>query len=144
MKDILKDFFIHNSTLGMLKGEGQYGNEASVKWSGKDFTELSFLRKTFGFMFVSTVRFIIDFLTLLLPAVILASLVKTIIFVVEVDDYKTIEILEPYNHIFGDYLSFWGMFFISLFTLSIFFAVVYIIIRSIVNVFSFIYYAFKK
>lgn len=144
MKDILKDFFIHNSTLGMLKGEGQYGNEASVKWSGKDFTELSFLRKTFGFMFVSTVRFIIDFLTLLLPAVILASLVKATIFVIEVDDYKTIEILEPYNHIFGDYLSFWGLFFISLFTLSIFFAVVYIIIRSIVNIISFIYYAFKK
>lgn len=144
MKNILREFFIYNSTLGMLNGESGFGNEASIKWKGKDFKEFSTLRKFFSFVFVSTIRFVVDFFTFMLPASILVSLVKAIIFTVEVDDYKTIEILEPYNSVFGDYLSFWGLFFMGFFGWLLIFSVLYILFRNFVNLISFAYYAFKS
>jgi len=125
----LKNFLINvikDSNLGLLRGEvGFFNSEVSYKYKNKPFTKLSFWNKFVAYFFVSISRFLYNLITIFIPSSMLVSLIICLI---------------HNEHLINGWL--YSFFRISLaFTIVI--SIFYVIISTIVNTISIIYYIKK-
>lgn len=119
---IVKDIFISDSTLGLLKGEPSPFSKVSYFHKDKTFDELDTKGKFVAFITVSLTRFLVNLLTAFLPVSFFISALFVII-------YNDLILHSWWESLFRGTLGF---------TLLITF--MYLAFRTIVNIVSFIYY----
>jgi hypothetical protein len=139
----LKHIFIEESTLGMLKGEGDGEMAATFSEGGNHFNHLVWYKQVFGFLMVSVIRAIAY-----IPSAALVALIIAIIDTFRVSHGlarpENAEALAEIQGHFGFEIKWWMIFLTSFIAWMLLQWIVYVFLRTIVNIVSFIYFALKK